>query len=72
VSNTSERLAAFVKQYGEERIVHWIEQRIENDAYRKRYNAVKNEVNREVNRDPRLRALKEAAKRRVEAKLKQA
>jgi len=69
MASNTEKLAAFVKAHGEERIVHWIEQRIENDAYRKKYNAIKNELNREVRNDPRLKALKEAAKRKVEAKL---
>ena len=55
------------KELGDALILKWIDQRIENDAYRKTYNATKNEVNRQVRNDPRFKALLNAAKAKAKA-----
>ena len=56
------------KELGDELVLRWINQRVENNEYRKTYNATKNEVNRQVRNDPRFKALLNAAKAKAKAK----
>lgn len=54
---TNETLINMIRLYGEDRITTLLEQKLQNDAYRKQYNKNRNAVLSMARKDPRFAEL---------------